>query len=332
MQPNADPRPVATDASPPSLPPDDAAGAPALLVEFRTILRMCRNDLMAYRDIVLHGREPVGIHQSRVALRRLRAALGLFRDALGDGAPTDLGAPARQFASACGPARDWDVLIGETLPAGITAMRKSLSPNQHPLLGQRAAALIQTARRLRRSRHDAARTALSSPAFMTFDSHLMAVIDGERPLAIHGAFSDLSVVGFARDVLQRRDRKIRKIGKHIESLAPEDKHALRIRLKKLRYAATFLRHCFDRADSTSYIDAAAGLQEALGAINDREVALRLLEQISQAGRPSHTHDWLAGALTGWLIGETERRELTLAGAWRRFRKAGRFWRSEDDRT
>ena len=315
-------------AVPEPAPPADQP----LLREFRTILRLCRNDLLAYRDIVLNGRDAVGIHQARVTLRRLRAALGLFRDALGDAAPTDLGAPARQLASACGPARDWDVLIGDTLPAGIAAVRKSLLPNRHNLLGRRSAALLNSARRLRRARHDAARAAFSSPEFAAFDERLLAVIDDTRPIALDPGVAELTVRAFACDLLQRRDRKVRKLGKNIEALAPEDKHALRIRLKKLRYAATFLRHSFDHADSAPYISAAAGLQEALGAINDREVAFGLLDQVALVARPAHAHDWLAGALTGWLIGETDRREQTLAMAWRQFREAERFWRSEVEGT
>ena len=43
----------------------------------RRIVAARRSDLNKYRAVVLAGSRPIGVHQSRVALRRLRAAIGL---------------------------------------------------------------------------------------------------------------------------------------------------------------------------------------------------------------------------------------------------------------
>ena len=67
----------------PDTPPDRA---------LRQIVAECHRDLLKHRAIVLASRRSVGIHQTRVALRRLRAALTLFRGAVHG--PTD-GSPAR---------------------------------------------------------------------------------------------------------------------------------------------------------------------------------------------------------------------------------------------
>jgi triphosphatase len=48
----------------------------------RHIVASCHADLLKYRPIVLKSARPNGIHQTRVALRRLRAAFGLFRGAV----------------------------------------------------------------------------------------------------------------------------------------------------------------------------------------------------------------------------------------------------------
>ncbi len=48
----------------------------------RQIVAECHADLLKYRTIVLAGRRAIGIHQTRVALRRMRAVLGLFRGAV----------------------------------------------------------------------------------------------------------------------------------------------------------------------------------------------------------------------------------------------------------
>ena len=72
---------------------------------------------------------------------------------------------------------------------------------------------------------------------------------------------------------------------------------------------------------------AGDLQDVLGVLNDRAVALSLLDAAMAAARPASTHDWLGGALAVWLSVEAERREAKLDMAWRRFRIARRFWRT-----
>ena len=302
---------------------------PALIEEFRSILITCRNDMMAYRDIVLTGRDEIGIHQTRVALRRLRAAISLFRTALDEDAPKDLSHAARELASACGGTRDWDVFLADTLPAGLAALKRHTEDKDVNYLGKRAAALARTAKRLRRTAHDKARAALSGEVFQAFDTKFTATIDAPAPDIVDREAAELSVLNFARGALEHRDHKVSKLGKHLDELPFSEKHRLRVRLKKLRYAAAFLRHAFDPGQADAYIDAAAKLQEALGAINDRAVTHGLLDQLRTAAHPSGAHDWLAGALSGWLVGETDRREARLDKAWRQFRKAPRYWRSAE---
>jgi CHAD domain-containing protein len=306
--------------SPSARPANDA-----LTREFCTILRLCRNDLLAYRDIVLNGREPVGIHQTRVALRRMRAAMGLFSDVMGEWFPRELGLLARGLASSCGPARDWDVFIGETLPAGLAALRAGLGSDRWSDLDRRAVAMMRTARRLRRACHRDAREALQSMDYASFEQRLRAVIERLESLTLDRGDGEAALAAFASDVLEQRDRKVRKLGRHVDELSPEETHELRIRLKKLRYFATFMRHLFDAHDSAAYVEATAGLQDALGAMNDRAVGFKLLEA-SMAATRGGANDWLAGALTAWLMHETEQSALRADKAWQRFGDARRFWR------
>src|SRR5215472_13073997 len=98
-------RPLAPDT-----PPDAA---------LRRIAAECHADLEKYRAIVLQSRRPVGIHQTRVALRRLRAAFSLFRGAVVGPTETrlvrSLAAEAKWLASECAPARDLHVFVTETV-------------------------------------------------------------------------------------------------------------------------------------------------------------------------------------------------------------------------
>src|SRR5947209_11138115 len=94
----------------PDTPPDQA---------LRQIVTECHADLLKHRAVVLASRRPAGIHQTRVALRRLRAALTLFRSAVEGPADSRLvralAAEAKWLAGECAPARDLQVVLNETV-------------------------------------------------------------------------------------------------------------------------------------------------------------------------------------------------------------------------
>src|SRR5260370_35283051 len=91
----------------PGLAPDTAAGlAPDTTpdVALRHIVAACHADLLKYRAVVLASRRPIGIHQTRVALRRLRAAFGLFKSAVDRPVGQALSAEAKWLAGQSPPA------------------------------------------------------------------------------------------------------------------------------------------------------------------------------------------------------------------------------------
>jgi CHAD domain-containing protein len=136
-------------------------------------------------------------------------------------------------------------------------------------------------------------------------------------------------VDFARDVLRRRDRKLRKGLGRVDDLDGGRRHALRLQVKKQRYAAQFLATLFDRKAAAAYIHGAAGLQDALGLANDRIVAAKVAADVRAAARPKGRLDWVAGVLAGWLVIRaqgSDKDDRALAAAAKRFTKAPRFWR------
>ena len=81
--------------------------------------------------------------------------------------------------------------------------------------------------------------------------------------------------GFAAESLNRLDRKLRRRGRHFQSLTPEARHALRIALKHLRYATEFFGDLFRPASAAErYGRRAAALQDRLGELNDAAIAVR----------------------------------------------------------
>jgi inorganic triphosphatase YgiF len=104
---------------------------------FATILRSCFLHLLQSLPAAEDGRNPEGVHQLRVALRRLRSALDLMRSV---GALSNLDAlrsEARWLAQDLSAARDWDA----------EALRTTTLREQTATLSRAASAAIHCSER-----------------------------------------------------------------------------------------------------------------------------------------------------------------------------------------
>ena len=269
-------------------------------VALRLIAGSCRADLAKFRAITLKRRRPIGIHQTRVALRRLRAAFTVFRPAVDGPRIRALSAEARWLAGECAPARDLHVFLTESV-------------EEVPPLVKRIAARLAAAHLQR------ARAALSGARFAAFERDLAAFAAEKPPAA--GKRLD----AFGRRVLDSRHAKVLRRGRTLLELDEERLHRLRIAIKKLRYAATYLAPAFASADAKPYIEATVRLQGALGALNDRATAQRMLADLATAARPTEDVARPLKVLARQAASGGKRRRRRLERAWKEFRKAGRFW-------
>src|SRR5262249_55704635 len=97
--------PQAVKAAPVALTPDYSRQA-----AFQIIARTCLRQLVANQPATLGG-DPEGLHQIRVALRRLRAAISLFADMLLDPQTEEMKAQFKWITQELGPARELDGVI-----------------------------------------------------------------------------------------------------------------------------------------------------------------------------------------------------------------------------
>jgi CHAD domain-containing protein len=269
-------------------------------VALRHIVGDCHAGLRKYRAMVLQGRRPVGIHQTRVALRRLRAAFGLFRHAVDGPVMRALSAEAKWLAGECAPARDLHVFLTETV-------------EDVPPIVQRVA------RRLADTHLQRARAALSGARYDAFDRQLHAFLD-LSPAAPIDRLDE-----FARGELKAHHDKVMHRGRKIDSLDSHRLHRLRIAIKKLRYAAEFLQPAFAPAAAKPYIEATVRLQGALGALNDRAVARHMLADLATAARPTEDVAKSLKRLAKQAESGEKRRRRKLEKAWKVFKKAEKFW-------
>jgi CHAD domain-containing protein len=120
-----------------------------------------------------------------------------------------------------------------------------------------------------------------------------------------------------------------KTGKNIGELDAPGLHALRIEIKKLRYAAEFFSALYEKKDVREYLIALTGLQELLGGLNDAATVERLLEPLRR-GESAGERGEAVGLLRGWTAAGTRARLDRLPKAWDEFRDRGVFWKKVRD--
>jgi triphosphatase len=277
--------------------------------------------LLANQAILEYGREPEGVHQTRVALRRLRTACSLLRKEVPSPAFQAFGGEAKWLMHMLGPARDWDVFATTTLARLETAcacdvdfdgLRRAAEPHRIASYGR-------------------LREALMDPRYTRFQLSLRRWIERRswRTEVPSEALETLTepASALAVRVLERLHRKALKKGARFGRLQPEARHDLRVTLKKLRYATEFFLPVFGgQAAAKRYVARLSKLQDALGHANDSTATRSLLGVAGEAGFTPDLHR-AAGALIGWVARDQLAVDKSLRKRWREFKVAPGFWRA-----
>lgn len=259
---------------------------------FATIVANCVRHYRLNEPLVIEIRDVEALHQVRVAMRRLRSAISLFRPAMRDDGFDQIRGELRWFTAELGDARNLDVYLERELAA----------EDRKLLEGRRDGA------------YDRAIAAMSSPRFKA----LML------ELASWSAWGDWRRTSKARSRLARFvNRRIDRLWSGVSAarglgrMSGEDRHRLRIQVKKLRYALEFVAalHSRERKRQRKFGAALERLQDELGLSNDIVVARSL----------SGLESWL---LDPGLLALDEGKHVREAkAALRRMRKIGPYWRA-----
>jgi CHAD domain-containing protein len=194
--------------------------------------------------------EPHAVHQMRVAARRLRALLGAFRSVLPKTARKRTGLDLKRLQKALSPARDLDVFLDEVL-ADVAVANVRMTLAQAARVPHKRA-YGRVSRMVRSSLMDRVRKDFDGLA-----TALARTKDGES-----------AGRSFARAILLRRHKALsRRLG-GAKRRSDKRLHALRIRIKKLRYEVEFFRPLMPRGGVVAYHAALAESQDVLGAFND----------------------------------------------------------------
>ena len=279
------------------------------------ILLSALGHLLANQPAALRG-DAEGVHQMRVAIRRLRAALVLFGPHLHAHAVSRFEAELRRVGRIFGEARDWDVFCLEILPEALT----------RPGLGEWRDLLGEPAEGLRKAAHGSLVAEIEAPAFTALVLGIAAwAEDGRTQFGLLGAASlDEALAELAPDLLDRLARKVARRGRHIGKRPEAELHALRKSLKKLRYGIDYLASLYPHKAVHAYLRGCKDLQQSLGAINDTVSATTLADRLSGNGRPDLAP--AVGALAAHLLQRREAARDKLGKRWKAFGAAPRFWK------
>ncbi|MCX7627706.1 MAG: CYTH and CHAD domain-containing protein [Methylophilaceae bacterium] len=281
---------------------------------FKTIAWECIRQLQGNLDMVLHGTDPEGVHQMRVALRRLRSALTVFRDVVGRESHQEIVAEIGWIMGLLGVARDLDVFLGETLPPMLDHL------DCHPGLLK----LQDKALSAQRRAYKELRQALVSQRYQRLLLTLGSWLENERWRAHTPQVESRSVRDIARVILAKRHRQLKRHGGRLRHMHPEERHATRIAAKKLRYAAEFFASLYETQKARRFIGRLAKLQDKLGALNDIAVTARLVTELA-GSRPNRALDEAIHLLTGWNRCNAMHRMQDMDEAWDDFARLKPFW-------
>ncbi|HVF07172.1 MAG TPA: CHAD domain-containing protein, partial [Actinomycetota bacterium] len=268
--------------------------------------------LIANDHVVRLGVDPEGVHQARVATRRIRSDLRLVRSLVAPAWLEDLRRDLRWLGGALGAVRDLDVLQQRFLE------HAAMVPDD--LQGDVARVLDRL-----RARRDPAREALlAAMQDPRYEGLLDALRDAASRPRVHDHVANEPADRTMGPLLHAPWVHLRRVCDGLDADSPNaDLHEARIRAQRVRYAAGALAPVFGEP-AHRFARRADALQDVLGRHQDAVVALAWL-RTSAVGSGL---DFVAGTLAGveaMLREDARRRWPRRWHDLRLRRKAPRFW-------
>ena len=265
---------------------------------FTAIGLSCLKQVLSNQQAVMN-KEGEGVHQMRVGLRRLRAAISVFKRLLGDAETEPVKRELKWLTEELAPGREYDVLIKEQ----VAPLRRA-----EPETGE----LRSLTRRLEERRDgglDRASDVVAGDRFRRLGlSVALWLVNGAWSRdddALARPRRGQPAIDFAAEELRRRQRKIRKKLDELGELAPRQRHKLRIAVKKLRYSCDFFASLFEARKQRSRREALGKilktLQGSLGMLNDIAIHRQVAHSVIHPDRPvedTAEHAFAMGFVTG----------------------------------
>ena len=211
----------------------------------------------------------------RIAIRRLRAALMLFRPQIEPHAEARFTEALRELGRIFGEARDWDVFCLEML---ASAEEHGVATSWLDLLVRRLR--LSGERRMRASRADQ-RPALTATVLGLAEWRVRR--RASRARIARRSRAELGGVGWSTRCCAAATTS--------RTARMTELHALRKAMKKLRYSVEFLAPLYRHKQVKGYLHRCKRLLKQLGTLNDAVVAVVLAEQLGGERQRSLLQQW-----------------------------------------
>jgi inorganic triphosphatase YgiF len=276
---------------------------------------------IAANEPAVRAADPDGVHQMRVGVRRLRAAITVFSELLDCKQTEQIKRDLKWLAGKLAPVRDLDVF----LKGKIEAFERSDAPTAG--LPELKSELVYR----RDVAAESAKVAITTTRYRLLIFSILEWIEDGKWLRQSGAQAKRKIRSFAADLFERRTRKARRKAKKAGKVDAHARHKLRIAIKKLRYALYFFETLYSHNGSAKalsrYKKYLKDLQDNLGALNDIAVHQKLATRLANgSGGPNpELVSFAAGVITGSERGEIRPILAEVTKTAHKLRQAGKFW-------
>lgn len=270
--------------------------------------------LQTHRPTAEHPPDPETIHQMRIAARRLRVSLKVFRRMLPGDAAQRFDREFQWFARSLGQLRDLDVQT-----ENFRAYQQTIGADQLQELGGYELHL----RRARTEARDNLTSVFAAPRYARLIESFAGLLDGAPSPAALRRWRSYRISDGLKKILRKSQRRVLKLGRKVGSDAPAERlHRLRIRAKRLRYEFEFFRDVYPSLDKAA--KAAKRLQDVLGEHQDACTAATQLQAYARSLRRrsgrSHTVPAAFGVLEQREQQKAAAMRLAFAAEWQRFER------------
>jgi triphosphatase len=285
------------------------------------IISACRDHWQKNMAAAVTAELPEGLHQVRVGLRRLRSALTAFKKYIPEAQRTWLNTEAKWLLTQLGPARDLDVFIQDLAEPFAERVSEDAELAQ----------LMRVARAAQASAHQAAARTLKGTRALRFAGRLETWLTG------HGWRTGgedkkhnsraISAVDFSRRFLNRRLHNLRTDYNDVKTLTVEERHEMRIAVKKIRYGVEFFQALLPAKRAQRLNGILKDLQDNLGHLNDIDVAKRTVDALVNDATSGIERRQIASggsAISEWHEDAAAKAAPKTIKLWRKLKKVPAF--------
>ena len=282
----------------PALGPEPTCGDVVRRAIATSVVRLIEHDPVMRLDT-----DPEGVHQARVATRRLRSDLRTFRSLVDSAFASSLRDELGWLAGVLGSVRDGDVLL-ERIRRNAARLPESSRPGADRVIG----ALAVT----REDARDGLLDALRSDRYVELLDLLVAAANAPALTSAAELPAHIALPALASDPWRLLEKRAGALGK---SPSDDALHDVRVRTKRVRYAAEAVAPIVGKR-ARAFAAAAADLQEVLGDLNDAVVAESWLRDWAHGSR-SPSGVFAAGELASLERADAQRSRARWKKAWKK---------------